>query len=54
VKIRTRGYVLRNQPQSVDCEYSDCAHGGGLKGDPHLVDPLRLVWFVVKKEKPTI
>jgi len=33
---------------------SDCAHGGGLKGDPNLVDPLRMAWFVVKKENPTI
>ena len=30
---------------------SDFAHEGGLKGDPPLVDPLRLVWFVVKKRK---
>ena len=33
---------------------SDCAHGSGLKENPNRVDPLRLVWFVVKKEKPTI
>jgi len=33
---------------------SDCVHGGGLRGDPHLVHPLRVTWFVVKKEKPTI
>jgi len=41
-------------PSLLTVSISDCAHGGGLKGDPHLVDPMRLVWFVVKKKKPTI
>jgi len=30
---------------------NDFAHGGGLKGNPHLVHPLWLVWFVVKNKK---
>jgi len=33
---------------------NDCAHGGGLKGDLHLVDLLRLVWFALKKKTPRI
>jgi hypothetical protein len=41
-------------PSPWTVSISDCAHGGGLRGDPHLVDPLRVVWFVVKKKKPTI
>jgi len=41
-------------PSPWTVSISDCAHGGVLRGDPHLVDLLRVVWFVVKKKKPTI
>jgi len=42
-------------PSPWTVSISDCAHGSGLRGDPpHLVDPLRVVWFVVKKKNPTI
>jgi len=41
-------------PSPWTVSISDCDHGGGLRGDPHLVDPLRVAWFVVKKKKPTI
>jgi len=41
-------------PSLLTVSISDYAHGGGLKGDSQLVDAMRLVWFVVKKEKPTI
>jgi len=34
------------KPSPWTVSISDCAHGGGLRGDPHLVDPLRVVWFV--------
>jgi len=44
---------LRTQPQSVDCEYEWCCPWGWSERRPPLVDPLRLVWFVVKKKKPT-
>ena len=44
---------LRTQPQSVDCQYEWFCPWGWSERRPTLVDPLRLVWFVVKKEKPT-
>ena len=36
----------------MDCGFTlICDHGSGLQGDPRRVGALRLVWFVVKKEK---